>query len=55
MQSINESVIIRELEQELKNIRTAFEDYIVSSRQLEDGLERELSDRRTCQMKLAPV
>jgi hypothetical protein len=35
---------VQELEQELSNIRSAFEDYINSSKELEDGLDCELGD-----------
>lgn len=42
---------VQELELELKNLRVAFEEYIGSSRELEDGLDRELADMRTCVMK----
>ena len=42
-----DSATVAELEAELKNIRAAFEEYIASSRELEDGLDRELADMRT--------
>ena len=35
---------VQELEKELSNIRSAFEDYINSSKELEDGLDCELAD-----------
>jgi hypothetical protein len=36
----------QELEFELQNIRAAFEEYIKSSRELEGGLDQELTDMR---------
>ena len=42
-----DSARVHELELELKNLRVAFEEYIGSSRELEDGLDRELADMRT--------
>jgi chromosome segregation ATPase len=38
---------VQELEMELSNLREAFEEYIESSRELENGLDRELVDMRT--------
>ena len=38
---------VQRLELELKNIKEAFEDYISSSKQLEDGLDKELAEMRT--------
>jgi phage shock protein A len=35
---------VQELERELSNIRSAFEEYIKSSKELEDGLDFELAD-----------
>lgn len=35
---------VQELEKELSNIRSAFEEYINSSKELEDGLDSELAD-----------
>lgn len=35
-----------ELEAELKEVRAAFEEYITSSKELEAGLDKELSDLR---------
>lgn len=37
---------VRELEYELTNLRNAFEEYISSSRELEDGLDKELAGMR---------
>jgi hypothetical protein len=42
-----DSARVQELELELRNLRVAFEEYIGSSRELEDGLDRELADMRT--------
>ena len=36
-----------ELELELRNMKEAFEEYVASSQQLEDGLDSELADLRT--------
>lgn len=38
---------VEQLEAELKEVRAAFEEYIQSSKELEDGLDKELSDLRT--------
>jgi hypothetical protein len=37
---------VSELEDELKNVKSAFEEYIESSKELEEGLDRELSEMR---------
>ena len=37
---------VKELEFELANLRNAFEEYISSSRELEDGLDKELAGMR---------
>lgn len=35
-----------ELETELKNVKAAFEEYISSSKELEEGLDKELTEMR---------
>jgi hypothetical protein len=43
---------VHELEQELSNIRSAFEEYINSSKELEGGLDCELADMSTYSKEL---
>lgn len=41
-----ETARVQELEAELAEVRTAFEEYIQSSQKLEDGLDSELEEMR---------
>jgi hypothetical protein len=50
MAMMHESARVQELELELMEIRAAFEEYITSSRELENGLDGELGDMRTLQL-----
>ena len=50
MAMMHESARVQELEFELGEIRAAFEEYITSSRELENGLDGELGDMRTLQL-----
>ena len=43
----DQSARIQELEEELVEVRAAFEDYIASSRELENGLDTELQNMST--------
>lgn len=38
---------VQELEAELKEVRTAFEQYVANSKELESALDKELSELRT--------
>ena len=40
-----------ELETELKNVKAAFEEYISSSKELEEGLDKELTEMRKLKKK----
>ena len=46
MRKVNQTENIFKLETELKTVKTAFEDYIASSKELEDGFDKELSEMR---------
>ena len=37
---------VHKLESELKTVKTAFEDYIKSSKDIEDGFDKELTELR---------
>lgn len=44
---MDESTRIQSLENELTEVRTAFDDYMASSKDLEKKLDRKLEDMRT--------